>query len=75
MREPSRFCFVGQTEVLASSPMARRNHGLRVARELARFALENKKWWLVPMLVVSLGLVALVVLSTTPLAPFIYSAF
>lgn len=55
--------------------MARSSHGLRVARELGRFALENKKWWLVPMLVVSIALVALVVLSTTPLAPFIYTAF
>ena len=61
--------------MVASLSMARRSHGLRVARELARFALENKKWWLVPMRVVSLGLVVLVVLSSTPLAPFIYSAF
>jgi Family of unknown function (DUF5989) len=55
--------------------MARRNHALRIARDLARFAVENKKWWLVPMLVVSLLLVVLVVLSATPLAPFIYTVF
>lgn len=52
-----------------------RYHALRVARDLGRFALENKKWWLVPMLVVSLLLVVMVVLSTTPLAPFIYTVF
>jgi len=55
--------------------MARRHHGLRVARDLVRFALENKKWWLVPMLVVTLGLVVMVYLSATPLAPFIYTVF
>ena len=55
--------------------MARRNHGLRVARDFVRFAMENKKWWLVPMLVVTLALVVLVYLSTTPLAPFIYTIF
>jgi len=55
--------------------MARRHHGLRVARDFARFAMENKKWWLVPMLVISLVLVVLVYLSTTPLAPFIYTVF
>jgi hypothetical protein len=55
--------------------MARRNHGLRVARDLVRFALDNKKWWLLPLIVVSLLLVALVAASSTPLAPFIYTVF
>jgi hypothetical protein len=55
--------------------MARRYHGLRVARDLFGFVIENKKWWLVPMLVVTALLVVLVVLSATPLAPFIYTVF
>jgi hypothetical protein len=55
--------------------MARRHHGLRVARDLVRFSLENKKWWLVPMLVVTLLLVVVIYLSATPLAPFIYTVF
>ena len=55
--------------------MARKNHGLRVARDLVRFALDNKKWWLLPVIVVSLLLVVLVAASSTPLAPFIYTVF
>jgi len=55
--------------------MARQNHGLRVARELVRFAMENKKWWLIPIFLVSLMLVGLVLLTSTPLAPFIYALF
>jgi uncharacterized protein DUF5989 len=61
--------------VLRSRAMARRYHGLRIARDLLRFALDNKKWWLVPVVAVSLVLVVLVVLSATPLAPFIYTVF
>jgi len=37
--------------------------------------MENKKWWLVPMIAVTLGLVLVVFLSATPLAPFIYTIF
>ena len=55
--------------------MARQNHGLRIARELVRFAMENKKWWLIPIFLVSLMLVGLVLLTSTPLAPFIYTLF
>ena len=55
--------------------MARRNHGIRIARDFFRFAMENKKWWLVPMIAVTLALVLVVFLSTTPLAPFIYTIF
>ncbi|CAN5251870.1 hypothetical protein BH09MYX1_BH09MYX1_12890 [soil metagenome] len=55
--------------------MARRNHGLRLVRELGRYAMENKKWWLAPIVVVSVLLIALVVVGNTPLAPFIYSVF
>jgi hypothetical protein len=61
--------------VLRSFAMARRNHGLRIARDFIRFAMENKKWWLVPMIAVTLGLVLVVFLSATPLAPFIYTIF
>jgi hypothetical protein len=35
----------------------------------------NKKWWLLPIMIVSVLLVALVVVAQTPLAPFIYSMF
>ena len=55
--------------------MARRSHGLRIAGDLLRFTFQNKKYWLVPVVLVCLLLVALVVLSATPLAPFIYTVF
>lgn len=55
--------------------MARQNHGLRLVRELGRYAMDNKKWWLAPIVIVSVLLIALVVVGNTPLAPFIYSVF
>ncbi len=42
--------------------------------EFVDFLLHNKKWWLIPILVVLALLGLLVILSATPLAPFIYPA-
>jgi hypothetical protein len=39
------------------------------------FLMTNKKWWLLPILVLILLLGLLVFLSSTPLAPFIYTLF
>ena len=39
------------------------------------FLLYNKKWWLLPILIILLGVSALMWLSTTSVAPFIYSLF
>ena len=39
------------------------------------FLRENKKWWLVPILITLLIFGLLVVLSGTGLAPFIYTLF
>jgi hypothetical protein len=58
-----------------SARMARRSPAARIARDLVRYAMENKKWWLLPIVLVSLLLVALVVVGNTPLAPFIYTLF
>ena len=55
--------------------MARRSPAARIARDLVRYAMQNKKWWLLPIMLVSLLLVALVVIGNTPLAPFIYTLF
>ena len=44
-------------------------------REFFLYLRENKKWWLVPMIVVFLLLGALVLLTASPLSPFIYSLF
>ncbi|MCS6976769.1 MAG: DUF5989 family protein [Gemmatales bacterium] len=39
------------------------------------FLMTNKKWWLLPILIVILLLGLLVFLSSTPLAPFVYTLF
>lgn len=44
-------------------------------RELAAFLMNNKKWWLLPIVVVLLAFGALLVLSGTVAAPFIYTLF
>lgn len=43
--------------------------------EFIDFLKDNKKWWLLPIVVVLLGLGALVVLSGSGAAPFIYTLF
>jgi hypothetical protein len=49
--------------------------GTGIVGELWHFLRESKKWWLLPIIIV-LGLFgALVVLSGTGAAPFIYSLF
>ena len=44
-------------------------------REFWGFLRENKKWWLLPILVVLLLFGLLIFLSGTGLAPFIYTLF
>lgn len=43
--------------------------------EFVEFLKQNKKWWLAPILVVMLLLGALVLLSSSTLAPFLYPLF
>ena len=46
-----------------------------LVQEFVQFIIENKKWWMIPILV-SFGLIGLlVVLSSTGAAPFIYTLF
>ena len=48
---------------------------LSLVQEFLAFVVENRKWWLIPILLV-LGLVSLlVVLGSTGAAPFIYTLF
>lgn len=44
-------------------------------REFWFFLRHNRKWWLTPILIVLFLLIALVIISQTPLAPFIYPFF
>ena len=43
--------------------------------ELLDFLRHNKKWWLLPLLVILLLLGVLIFLSTTAVAPFVYTLF
>lgn len=43
--------------------------------EFWRFLRENKKWWLLPILVVTFGFGLLIFFSGTAAAPFIYTLF
>lgn len=46
-----------------------------IVQEFLQFLSENKKWWLIPILV-AIGLIAvLVAVSSSPLAPLIYPLF
>jgi hypothetical protein len=39
------------------------------------FLKQNKKWWLIPLLLVILVLVGMALFSGSPVAPFIYTLF
>ena len=43
--------------------------------EFWEFLKHNKKWWLLPIIVILLGLGLLVLLSSSAIAPFIYPLF
>lgn len=45
-------------------------------QDLWAYAKENKKFWMIPLILLLAGIAALLVLSaSTPLAPFIYTLF
>jgi hypothetical protein len=44
-------------------------------RDFASFLKQNKKWWLLPIIIAILGLGVLVILGGTGVAPFIYTLF
>ena len=46
-----------------------------LVKELWTFLKENKKWWLLPMIIAFLIFAALIFLSGTGVAPFIYTLF
>ena len=48
---------------------------MSLATEFWYFLKNNKKWWLLPILIVMLALGALVFLSGSGAAPFIYTLF
>jgi hypothetical protein len=46
-----------------------------VVTELAQFLRHNKRWWMLPLILLLLGFGALTLLSGTAAAPFIYTLF
>ena len=44
-------------------------------RELFAMVMQNKKWWLIPILVMVVALGVIVFLGGTAAAPFIYTLF
>ena len=43
--------------------------------DMLYFLRQNRKWWLVPIILLLLGFSLLMVLATTGAAPFIYTLF
>ena len=48
---------------------------LTLVQEFIQFIVENKKWWLIPILLSFALIGLLVVLSSTGASPFIYTLF
>lgn len=46
-----------------------------IVREFWEFLRDNKKWWITPIVLVLLLVTALIFLSSTAAAPFIYTLF
>jgi hypothetical protein len=54
---------------------AAEQHRIGLFGEVWGFMKQNKKWWLLPMIIALLFFALLVLLSSTGLAPFIYTLF
>jgi hypothetical protein len=54
---------------------ANKEKQLNLVQEFVLFVMENKKWWLIPILVVFALVGLLVMLGSSGAAPFIYTLF
>lgn len=54
---------------------AGRGQDVGLASEFLAFVIDNKKWWLVPILLALGGLSVLALVAGTGAAPFIYTLF
>ncbi len=46
-----------------------------IIREFISFLRYNKKWWIAPILIITVLMMVMVFLSASPAAPFIYALF
>ena len=53
----------------------RRGKPSNLVVELCRFFLQNKKYWMIPIVLILLGFGFLIILGGTAVAPFIYTLF
>ena len=64
-----------KTQTLDELKQAGEGRNASLLGEFFEFARQNKKWWLLPIVMTLLLLGLLVALSGTALAPFIYPLF
>lgn len=70
MEDESKARSIGQSTFEKAAPK-----NASVVSEVLGFLGQNKKWWLLPVMGTLLVLGALVLLSTTAAAPFVYTLF
>ncbi len=66
---------MNEPELTAFEKAAARQGREGLLREFWGFLRQNKKWWLLPILILLLVFGALILLAGTGLAPFIYTLF
>ena len=59
----------------ASNSLSQQGSRKSAFGEIAEYLLENKKWWMLPILFVLVVFGALMLLGGTAAAPFIYTLF
>lgn len=66
---------MSEQEKKSAFEQAAREQEQGLVAEFVQFLKENKKWWLAPILLVLLMVGALILLSGSAAAPFIYTLF
>ncbi|MCA9292805.1 MAG: hypothetical protein KDA20_03230 [Phycisphaerales bacterium] len=64
-----------KTDNTAPSALGTDAENVGLVRELIELILHNKKWWLVPVIIVLLAIGLLVAVGSTALAPYLYPLF
>ncbi|HEV3386244.1 MAG TPA: DUF5989 family protein, partial [Gemmata sp.] len=55
--------------------VAQKEANIPLWKDFGYFLIHNKKWWLLPIIVILVLLGLLTAISSTAIAPFIYSVF